>query len=122
MFPAVRPGDVLVLKRTGSSEVCSGDIVLFARDHRLFAHRVVASNGLTLLTRGDAMSAPDARVEENELLGRVSFIIRKGKCVVPRKTLRTVERAVSKLVNHSDFTLRIISGIHGRLQSQVQTT
>ncbi len=42
MLPAIRPGDVLVIHRAGSEDVSKGDIVLFSRDRRLFAHRVVS--------------------------------------------------------------------------------
>lgn len=121
MFPAVRPGDVLVVDRTGSSEVAPRDIVLFARERRLFAHRVIANGGFGLRTRGDAMPAPDAPVEENELLGRVSFIVRGGKHILPRRTSRIGERVVAQLVQRSEVAARVIVGIHGRLQSQVQT-
>jgi len=124
MFPAVRPGDVLVVHRIPSSSVAKGDIVLFARDRRLFAHRVVASNGppgSRLLTQGDAMPAPDAPVCENEVLGKVSSIVRGGEHMLPRKASRAVERLVGKLVHRSEVAARVILGIHGlRQASQIR--
>ena len=41
MLPTVLPGDTLVIESAHSNSVCEGDIVLFGRDRRLFAHRVV---------------------------------------------------------------------------------
>lgn len=123
MFPAVQPSDVLVVDRICSSDVADGDIILFTRDRRLFAHRVIASkeaNGV--LTRGDAMPAPDAPVKENELLGRVSSIVRNGRHIQPRKTLRISQRIVGTLFHRSEIAARVIVGIHGlRQASQVQT-
>jgi signal peptidase I len=120
MFPMVRPGDELVVDQTGRSEVVPGDIVLFAREQRLFAHRVVANHGSGMLTRGDAMPAPDPPVGESELLGRVSLITRGGKRIQPRRTSRTVARAIAQLVQRSEVAARVILGIYGLLQSQIQ--
>ena len=63
MLPAIRSGDVLVIHRAASKDVSKGDIVLFSRDRRLFAHRVVSASleRSGILTRGDAMPAPVAR-------------------------------------------------------------
>jgi len=41
MLPAVWPGDVLSVCRGSSTQALPGDIILFARQGRLFAHRVV---------------------------------------------------------------------------------
>lgn len=121
MFPVVRPGDVLIVDHTGRSEVVPGDIVLFTREQRLFAHRVVANGGSGMLTRGDAMPAPDPPVGESELLGRVSSIVRGGKCIMPRGTSRISARVVAQLVHRSEVASRVIVGIYGLLQSQIQT-
>jgi len=120
MFPAVRPGDVLVIHRTPVSAVAHGDIVLFARDRRLFAHRVVASHNPTgswLLTQGDAMPSPDAPISEDEVLGRVASIVRGREYILPRQTSRTVERWVGKLVYRSGVAARVIVRLHGLLQA-----
>jgi signal peptidase I len=124
MFPAVRPGDVLVVNRIRGSAVAQGDIVVFARNRMLLAHRVVASNGPAgswLLTQGDATPAPDAPVHENEVLGKVATIVRGGKHILPRETSRRVERWIGNLIHRSRVAARIIVGIHGVLQaSQIQ--
>ena len=41
MLPAVWPGDVLSVRSQGVVEALPGDIVLFGREGRLVAHRVV---------------------------------------------------------------------------------
>ncbi len=41
MLPAIWPGDVLEVRRQGVGDAQRGDVVLFLRDGRLVAHRVV---------------------------------------------------------------------------------
>ncbi len=126
MLPTVWPGDMLVVDSVKSDGVCEGDIVLFGRDRRLFAHRVVKNNAggnAKIVTRGDAMPAPDPPVDETQLLGKVSCIIRNGKCIEPRRSLRVSERAVAALVRGSDTAARVVVGIHGMRQtSQLQSS
>jgi hypothetical protein len=83
MLPAVRSGDILCVRPSVTAEF--GEIVLFARDGRFFAHRVIArhdsNDGLQLLTRGDALATTDMPVRVVELLGTVTAISRRGRCV-----------------------------------------
>lgn len=129
MLPAVMPGDTLVIECISSDAVSEGDIVLFGRDRRLFVHRVITKNHpqiAGIVTRGDAMPAPDPPVSEADLLGRVSIILRNGKCLEPGRSLRYSERAVAALVQRSTFAARVVVGIHGMRQtsrqSQIQTS
>ena len=83
MLPAIRPRDVLLIRRCEPDAARVGDVVLFTRDARLFAHRVVAA-GATLVTRGDALPDADAPVQPSELLGRVERVVRHGRVMRPR--------------------------------------
>jgi signal peptidase I len=124
MLPAVMPGDMLVIERTSSDAVSEGDIVLFGRDRRFFVHRVVTKGqprNAGIVTRGDAMPAPDPPVSESDLLGRVSFILRNGKCIEPNRRWRVSERAVAALVRRSTFAARVVVGVHGRRQTSRQS-
>jgi signal peptidase I len=123
MLPTVMPGDTLVIERIPSDAVFEGDIVLFGRDRRFFVHRVVTKGHAQagIVTRGDAMPAPDPPVSQSDLLGRVSFILRNGKCIEPSRSPRLSERAVAALVRRSTLAARVIVGVHGMRQtSQVQ--
>ena len=90
MLPAIRPNDILLIRRCPMEAAGVGDIVLFTRDRRLFAHRVVARSPCTLVTQGDAVAQPDAPVGRSELLGRVVRIVRRGQALRlrPRRSLR----------------------------------
>jgi signal peptidase I len=126
MLPSVMPGDTLVVERISIDAAAEGDIVLFGRGRRLFAHRVVTkieTQNAAILTRGDAMPAADAPVSESDLLGRVSFILRNGKCIAPSRTRRLSERAVAALAQRSDLAARFVVGVHGlRRNSLAQTS
>lgn len=121
MFPSVQPGDTLIVDRTPVEAVAEGDIVLFGRDSRFFAHRVVKKDncaGTTeVLTRGDAMTVSDPPVSKNELLGRVSFIVRNGRLFEPNKSLGLSQRFVATLLGRSEIAARVVVGIHGLRQA-----
>jgi len=121
MLPAVWPGDTLLIERVDSGEFSEGDIVLFGRDRRFFAHRVVTRNGKPgssrILTRGDAMPRPDPPISDSDVLGKVAGIVRKGKCFRPSKTPRLSGRAVAALVRRSQIAARVVVGVHGWRQS-----
>ena len=113
-----------MIERINAALLFEGDIVLVDRHRRLFAHRLVAKNfeSSGVLTRGDAMRQSDPRVDQEKLLGKVCFILRDGKCIEPRRTLRVSERAVAALVQRSDIAARVVVRIHGlRQPSQVQS-
>jgi signal peptidase I len=78
MVPSILPGDLIFIQRAHLSEISPGEIVLYSREGRLFAHRVVARAGshdnLRLITRGDRLSHNDPPVLSSELLGRVTSI------------------------------------------------
>lgn len=121
MLPAVWPGDTLVIESANSDAVCEGDIVLFGRDRRLFAHRVVTKPSQPgdsgVVTRGDSMLAPDSPLAEDELLGKVSVIVRNGRGMAPSRSLRLSERAVAALVRSSEIAARVVVGVHGMQNS-----
>ena len=115
MLPTVMPGDTLIVEQV-RGEVSRGDIVLFGRNQRLFAHRVVSTpTGQQdhLLTQGDGMPRPDPPVAASDLLGRVSHIVRNGRCLEPSTKLGISGRAVAEMVRRSHSAAQIVIGIHG---------
>ena len=118
MLPSVFPGDTLLVERSDGHEVAEGDIVIFSRDRRLFAHRVIGrSNQAEVVTQGDAMRAPDPLVRRGEMLGKVLLISRNGKFIQPRKRMRISERAVAALVRNSEVAARVVVSVHGVRQT-----
>jgi signal peptidase I len=83
MLPAIRPRDLLLIRRCSMRSARVGDVVLFMRDARLFVHRVVSARGAQLITRGDALDTPDEPIGSAELLGRVERVVRRGRVMRP---------------------------------------
>jgi len=117
MLPTIWPGDTLLVEQVEFSPVAEGEIILFRRERRLFAHRIVRSGRFDILTRGDSMAAPDLPVDRDEVLGRIVSIIRNGKRFQPRTSLRVHERVVAGVVQHSDLAARVLVGTRGLLQT-----
>jgi signal peptidase I len=115
MLPSVWPGDTLVVESVSHDHIHIGDVVLVGREGRLCAHRVVSKAGSGnphWVTQGDAMPAPDRPVNENELLGRVAYLIRAGKLIAVPKELNVVERLTSKIVRRSLPAARALVYLH----------
>jgi signal peptidase I len=83
MVPSILPGDLISVRRSASVEISSGEIILYAREGRMFVHRVVGRDGGTddalLITRGDLLRRSDPPVSSSELLGKVISIERGGR-------------------------------------------
>jgi Peptidase S24-like len=123
MLPTIWPGDTLMIERTEIGAVSEGDVVLCARDQRFAAHRVLKKNASAIMTRGDAMLQPDPPVPNCDLLGKVAFIVRNGKCIRPNKSLTLSERAVAKIIQRSHIAARVIVRGYQMLErSQVQNS
>ena len=116
MLPAIFPGDTLVIEPARSESVGKGDIVLFRRDGRLFAHRVSGKSGsasdFQIVTQGDGMRNPDPPVSSSQLLGKVSFVVREGRCLELAQTPRLSMRAVAAVVRRSSWAARVVVGVH----------
>lgn len=117
MLPAIFPGDTLVIERADCESVSIGDIVLFHRNRRMFVHRVSAKSGsacdLQIVTQGDGMPNPDnPPVSTSQLLGKVSFVVRDGRCLELAKNPRFPMRAVAAMVRRSSSAARVLVGVH----------
>jgi signal peptidase I len=83
MVPFVQNGDVLHV--TPNKRFRKGDVVLYAADEqRLIAHRITAltsnkdTSSISYLIQGDNCFTPDGYIAAENILGRVTFVERKG--------------------------------------------
>ena len=110
MLPAVWPGDILSVRSHDAAEALPGDIVLFGREGRLVAHRVVertlCQDRIQWVTRGDSVGGNDAPVSSHQLLGRVTAIERGHRRIVPRLTF--FGRIASWILGRSEFCTRVV--------------
>jgi hypothetical protein len=116
MVPSVWPGDTLIVQRRAVQEVAVGNILLYRRKARLFAHRVVSkqdSLGKSRISvRGDAFPGQDEPLFNSEILGTVSRIVRGGKCVRPSSRLKLHQRLIGILTWHSNLFARLAVFVH----------
>ena len=105
MLPSVLPEDILVLESYTGTRPIIGDVIVFARWSRLFAHRIVGAyeknRTMWYVTRGDSLPEPDPLVPSEEVLARVSRIIRRGRLIDPRTT--PWRKLGSLALRNSDF-------------------
>jgi hypothetical protein len=110
MLPTLWPGDCLTIQSLKFEDAEAGDVVLCARSGRLFVHRITrkfyARPTNSLITRGDCMTEQDPPVKENDLLGKVIAIDRRGSRIVPNRKVSAAQSLIAWLLCHSSFFLR----------------
>jgi hypothetical protein len=118
MLPAIWPGDTLVVERVSGDQVKIGEVVLVGRNGRLCAHRVISREEDSenphrhWITQGDSMPMPDPPVKENELLGRVNYVIRAGRCVAVSAKLSVAAKLTGKIARRSFLAARALVYLH----------
>ena len=85
MFPFLRKGDLLTIEPLSMDKIKHGDVVVFERDEKWIAHRVIkihSNDGLTeFTTRGDARVSNDPPVRKENYIGIVSYLERNNTCI-----------------------------------------
>jgi signal peptidase I len=115
MVPALLPGDLISIQRADISEIAVGEVVMYARDARIFVHRVVdrkcGTNGTFLVTRGDRLGYDDSPVCSVELLGRASALERNGRVTaIPRLTEHPILLAIFRASDRATYAyIRLVS-------------
>jgi hypothetical protein len=103
MLPAIFPGEELILHRARLRDVGVGEVVLFVQDKKWYLQRVreilPGVRQPSLLTCEDAGAARKAPVFAEELLGRVSFVVRDGEQRVLPRGRSITQMVVSAAVN-----------------------
>lgn len=112
MLPAILPGDVLKIRRHLPNELRPGQIILYTRNGRLIAHRIISVSGNFLITRGDVLQSVDPPVRESEVIGSVDGILRNGQSVDARRTTRT--RALAWMLRESVLFTKVYLHINAR--------
>lgn len=77
MRPWIWPGGELHVERCSASALRVGDIAVWFDGHQLLSHRVLATDGVRFVTKGDSGTVPDEPAEGMQLVGR-AVRFRKG--------------------------------------------
>ena len=81
MSPALRPGDLLVIRAVSPEALRPGDLLVVRRPSDLVTHRLIAWDRDGYHTKGDAYPQPDLPVPAGEVLGRVAVVKRGGRYI-----------------------------------------
>lgn len=72
MEPGIGVGDVVIVCPVDPEELAVGDVIRYQGEGCTVIHRIVAIDGDSFTTQGDANNAPDLHpVEKDQVLGRV---------------------------------------------------
>lgn len=99
MWPAIRPGDTVLIGPWSSGVAAAGQVVALRRDGGYVIHRiteVITVNGRQLIsTRGDAAARTDEPAGPEAIAGLVQAVIRRGRQLpLPRRRMpRLINRA-----------------------------
>ncbi len=106
MFPWMRSGDQVFVRRWNFELLRPGDVILFERNEEFFVHRVIRTESRkaakTVITKGDALDSADIPVTEEEFVGRATRIHR-GKRHIDIQSLgqRIAGRTLARLSKFS---------------------
>ena len=115
MFPAVCPGDVLLVEACRPSDFSPGDLAAFHLNAVPVCHRVIGHESPdTLLAKGDNVLRRVERVAASELLGRVIMIERAGRVFPPPRRAAHLRARLSARVPWILLTLNAAAGLLGR--------
>jgi hypothetical protein len=106
MLPSLWPGDEIAVRRQSAAGLSAGQVVLGYRNQAFVAHRVVAIRDGAVVTRGDALAYEDAPLREDEVLGVVVSIVRRGRPV--GLSPAWWQRATSWMVQRSELCTKVL--------------
>jgi signal peptidase len=84
MEPVIKPGDIVLVKKSGGGDVRVGDIIqYYDKDDKIYiTHRIIALNNgkeKTLMTKGDNNNTPDfSPVSLSQVKGKIVSVIPKA--------------------------------------------
>lgn len=111
MLPEIWPGDLLTIQRKDPTSVQPGELALYLRQGRLFAHRVLhnalSSDAPVLLTKGDSVPLPDPPVNYEDFLGIVTDICHRGTNRPPSRNPGLVSRVLAAVFAKSTLAQSI---------------
>ncbi len=117
MLPVLWPGDLVTVERAEFAYLLPGQIIQFRQNECLVVHRMRRAASGHFVARGDSLPCCDPPVGEDQLLGRVVRIERKGRVIGLEQTL--AQRMVAHILRRSG-NLRRLAMILGGDEPLVQ--
>lgn len=87
MYPAIRPGNTIIIKPVEEEELKCGSIIAWKREKDMVVHRLVlvyeSENKKYFITRGDSCRSLDRPVTHDMIAGRVEAIYKGHRLLRP---------------------------------------
>jgi len=111
MAPFIKDGDVLTIVPFNGSRPKRGDVVAFTpgKGVKLIIHRVIGRKGEEYLIKGDSLAEVDGLFPEEDLLGKVEKVERRGKDVILGLG---PEKIFLALLNQGRLLIPLLRGMH----------
>ncbi len=77
MYPTIKHGDKITLKRADISQLSIGDVIAVREGQKLQVHRIVWKKRSLFVTKGDHNFHFDSKVKKNQIIGLVTQINRR---------------------------------------------
>jgi hypothetical protein len=77
MFPFLRPGNIVRIKKTAFEDFKKGDLIVFQREDKLVLHRVVKTSCSFIESQGDSLLRRDSPIFKGTLVAVVTSYKRK---------------------------------------------
>jgi hypothetical protein len=124
MIPTIWPGETVMVEAVETPQLEVGEIVLTESQGALRAHRLVAkpdtSDNQTWITKGDTMPVNDSPVFEKEILGRVSHVVREGKCIAVPRQRSKLNLLAAQIMRRSFPVARALLYLRNRWRGDIQ--
>jgi ATP-binding cassette, subfamily B, bacterial len=83
MYPTLKPGDIITIRRTYIEDIKLGDIVVYRTEKKWIAHRIQQINSRfdksEFITKGESCKKPDIPVPAKDIIGKVISFSRNGR-------------------------------------------
>jgi signal peptidase I len=83
MYPALKPGDIITIRRINTEDIKAGDIVVYRTEQKWIAHRIQQiksqSDTVEFITKGDSCKDPDIAIPAKKIIGKVISFTRNDR-------------------------------------------
>lgn len=73
MYPTINVGDIVIVKL--DELVQEQDIVTYKQEKSFITHRIIKKEGNSIIAKGDNNNTQDEMINENDVIGKVVYII-----------------------------------------------
>ncbi len=73
MSDTIKPQDIVIVKITNDVNV--NDIITYKNNNDFITHRVIKKDEKQLITKGDANTSQDTPITQNDVVGKVIYIV-----------------------------------------------